>query len=272
MKKMIMAGGLGNQMFQYALLLSLRNRGYRINVDTSMYGSIAMHNGYELDKVFGISEDAVPGGRIRRTWIRLINKFKPKWLCTYETQLIFDESVLLHPHRYIIGYWQNELYFKNVEGDVRSAFVFKGIDKVNQKIAQEMENTNSVAMHIRRGDYAKSNMTLLKDDYYQKAVSFINSKVESPVFYLFSDDKEEAARIASQCNIFYKIIDVNSGRDSYKDMFLLSRCKHNIIANSSFSWWGAWLNANIGKIVIAPQVWIERRPEFKPQCKDWILV
>lgn len=270
-KVLILSGGLGNQMFQYAMVLALRKRGVVVSMDTSMYGYLSMHNGYELERVFGITETVTNRQGLHIYWLRLLNKYKPHWLCIADTNL-YDESVFKVNSNYLIGYWQDERYFKNVEKEIRHSFVFQNIDEKNLKLAVEMTSCNSVSIHIRRGDYASSNMTLLSDGYYEKAVSYMKRKVQSPVYYIFSDDKNEAKRIADQCGISYRLIDHNNGDNSYKDMYLMSQCKHNIIANSSFSWWGAWLNSNVEKIIVAPMVWIERRPEIKPQCEDWFLI
>lgn len=267
----VFLGGLGNQMFQYAMVLALRNRGFFVSVDTSMYSYIHMHNGYELKRVFGIDEIVINKQGLHILWIRYINRYKPQMFCVVDANQ-YDETVFKANHKYIVGYWQDERYFKNVENLIREKFVFQNIDERNLKLAVEMLSCNSVSLHIRRGDYASSNMSLLGNDYYEKAVSYIKRNVESPLFYIFSDDKHEAERIAEKCRITYQLIDNNRGNDSYKDMYLMSQCKHNVIANSSFSWWGAWLNANADKLVIAPKVWIERKPDFKPQCKDWILI
>ena len=103
-----------------------------------------------------------------------------------------------------------------------------------------------------------------------KAIDKINSLVENPYYYIFSDDPNEANKMAQTMAIKYKLIDHNKGKESYKDMFLMSQCKHNIIANSTFSWWGAWLNENEGKIVISPIYWDKNDLMFKPQPEDWI--
>lgn len=255
MKNVIIAGGLGNQMFQYALLLSLRHEGIKACADASFYRYVKMHNGYELKRVFGIDEPLKSKGGFHLWWLRLLDKFSPSFLCTKD-YLIFDNNVLMHPKHYIRGYWQSEAYFKNIEDEIRDVYQFKDIDDYNNAVAEEMKIKESVSIHIRRGDYASFGMTIIGKEYYKKAISIIKEKIDNPVFYVFSDDANEAREILEESNVNYTIMIHNIGEDSYKDMFLMSQCKHNIIANSSFSWWGAWLNNNTRKIVIAPK-WLK---------------
>ena len=135
-----------------------------------------------------------------------------------------------------------------------------------------MKNCNSVSVHIRRGDYAECGISLLGFRYYISAISIINDKVSNPKFYFFSDDITVAKDIAEQMNVDYTIISHNQGEKSYQDMFLMSQCKYNIIANSSFSWWGAWLNTFHDKIVISPKKWVESDDLHNPQLDSWILI
>jgi len=268
--KMIALGGLGNQMFQYAFVIALRELGKKVQLDLSMYNSIVMHNGYELDRVFGIKENTVCKKGIHLYLLRILNKFKPASIATFDN-FIFDEEALLTPKTFIWGFWQDERYFKKVNNQVRNAFSFKDIDDFNMSIAHEMKNKNSVSLHIRRGDYAEYGMSFVDESYYRNAVKIISEKVQNPEYYIFSDDEKEAERIGRVLGISYRMINHNKGLESYKDMYLMSQCKYNIIANSSFSWWGAWLNNNPNKLVVAPRIWEKKRPQFKPQAMNWIL-
>lgn len=267
----IFKGGLGNQMFEYALVMALRQNGFRPKIDISYYDFVKMHNGYELNRIFGIKEKTTNKQGLHITWLRFLNRYKPKYLCKFD-KLYFDESVLISPKHYLFGYWQDERYFNKIEDKIRSVFTFKDIDDENNIIAQEIRQNNSVSLHVRRGDYAAFGMTILGAEYYKCAIEMIKRSIISPVFYIFSDDVETAKNIAEQLNIDYRLISHNTGKESYKDMYLMSQCKHNIIANSSFSWWGAWLNGNKEKIIIAPKKWDSNKPHFEPQCKNWILL
>ena len=268
---LIMTGGLGNQMFEYAMLLALRSRGYNIKMDISYYDFFQMHNGYELERVFGIKEEVINKQGIHMYWLRSLHRLRPRCLYKFDS-FCFDESLLQHPLRYLFGYWQDEQYFVDIQDVVRNSFNFVGVDERNDEIAKEMLSCNSVSLHIRRGDYNEFGMTLIGKDYYKNAIQYIKERVDNPVFYIFSDDIEESKAIADEMHINYQLISHNRGNSSYKDMFLMSRCRHNIIANSSFSWWGAWLNNNSGKIVVAPQIWENKKSGFKPQVKTWKLL
>ena len=160
------------------------------------------------------------------------------------------------------GFWQSDKYFLKYESEIRKDFSFPSFtDRVNINLLSEIINSNSVSIHIRRGDYIQMNSAieshpLCSIKYYQSAISKIKEIIEKPKFYFFSDDIEWVK------NQFFSVenaifVNHNKGKDSYKDMQLMANCKHNIIANSSFSWWGAWLNPNPKKIVIAPKNWFK---------------
>ena len=135
-----------------------------------------------------------------------------------------------------------------------------------------MESRESVSIHIRRGDYLKYPFFQVCDPpYFKRAIEFIRSEVENPFFYVFSDDLEWSADFMKDTGADYQIVDHNRGKDSYKDMYLMTRCHHNIIANSSFSWWGAWLVDYRDKIVVRPNGWI--RGYEKDTCPaEWVRV
>ena len=172
-------------------------------------------------------------------------------------------------------------YFEGIENDIKKDFRFKNqLDNKNLEILNEIENSNSISIHIRRGDYMSPenyNMygCIATPTYYKKAIKVIEEKVENPTFFVFSNDMDWVKKnIQINSRVFY--IDINSGNGSYKDMQLMSNCKHNIIANSSFSWWGAWLNENKNKIVIAPKKWINREDvdsdKIELFCEGWTLL
>lgn len=267
----ILSGGLGNQMFQYAFALALRHRGHHVVMDASLYNYARMHNGYELQRAFGINEPLINKKGLHLGWLRFLIKYKPSMVLS-DDPLYYDERFLINPRRYIFGYWQNENYFLRIEDQIRKEFVFQEIDNETYAIAKEASSCNSVSIHIRRGDYLEYGMLIHGVDYYSEAIHYISDHEESPFFYVFSDDKNIAKLIVDRMDVSYRLVCSNNGVDSYKDMYLMSRCKHNIICNSSFSWWGAWLNDNKDKIVVAPQIWSERRPDLRPQPQDWVLI
>ena len=266
---LIINGGLGNQMFQYAFLLQLREQGYHVEMDTSLYQYINDHNGYELNTVFKINEKTKCQKGLHLAWLRLLLKYKWHLLVTSDINCLKAPSNIIL-RKYVIGYWQNERFFESVKGQLRKKFVFCGIDEGNLQVAQEMSGCNSVSVHIRRGDYVTLGLLVQEDQYYDNAIRCIMDRVDDPVFYIFSDDMEEARTIISKYCDRYKIIDWNKGKDSYKDMYLMSKCRHHIIANSSFSWWGAWLNPQKGEIVVAPKDWTSDPAGVCPQLAYWI--
>lgn len=275
MKKVLITGGLGNQMFQYAFACALRAKGIGVKLDISYYDYWSkfnwhMHNGYELEHVFGIKENYINKQGLHMKWIRLLDHYDPLAIIKKDENQ-FDCNYTKTLSRYYFGYWQDEKYFIDIKEEIHNIFQFQNIDQENNLLAQKMLSCNSVSLHIRRGDYSKLGMTIIGEDYYAKAIKHIITTVANPFFFIFSDDKDEARNIAKQMNISYTIIDNNHGSNSYKDMYLMSKCKHNIIANSSFSWWGAWLNNNENKIVIAPETWDVKLTNFHPQPTNWLL-
>jgi len=179
-----------------------------------------------------------------------------------ERQCEFDSNILQIDHdAYLEGYWQSENYFKDIKDTLLRDFTFKEpMDAKNQQLAKEILGAESVSIHMRRGDYVtlesarKMHGGICNLDYYQQALKIIAKKVPSPHFFVFSDDISWVQRNL-QINSPVVYVDHNTGAKSYEDMRLMSLCKHNIIANSSFSWWGAWLNQNAKKVVIAPNRW-----------------
>lgn len=180
----------------------------------------------------------------------------------YENHFSSDNIVDVIPPVYLRGFFQSYKYFCGHEELVRNFFRFplSKLDPKNRKILGRIKKTHSVAVHIRRGDYVKDKITndahgVCSKEYYQRAMEKIGKMTNDVVFYFFSDD---IAWVKSEFESFEgeKIfVDENKGAQSWKDMMLMSSCEHNIIANSSFSWWAAWLNSNKSKKVIAPRRW-----------------
>jgi hypothetical protein len=165
----------------------------------------------------------------------------------------------------IEGYWQSDQYFIQQQEVIREKYTFKPqISDQNRQILTEIINSNSVSVHIRRGDYAGNSVInsihgLVDKEYYERSISHVSSKIDNPVYFFFSDDmewvKSNFRSLAERHMTFF--VDHNVGDMAFEDMRLMSNCKHNVIANSSFSWWGAWLNKNPDKIVTAPARWFK---------------
>lgn len=255
----LLQGGLANQMFQYAFYLSLRQaRGDRYVLNSSIYGLWRIHNGYELRTVFGIDDKLVRyRSALGRKWMRYLFLHEPHWAVCKDPGYVVYEKAYHSRKKYLLGYWLNAGYFSPIADTVRQAFVFQDIDDANLGIASEMHCVNSVSIHVRRGDYLKhsGHFCTCGMDYYHEAVDYIKARVSDPVFFVFSDDVEWCRMNFPSLGVDFRIITCNKGKDSYKDMYLMTQCSHNIIANSTFSWWGAWLNENPDKIVIAPDRW-----------------
>ena len=264
-------GGLGNQIFYYAFYKKLKNLGYEVYVDISEMELYNLHNGYELEQVFRLDILKIPQEQkikeltlierkfLNRIYIKLkkiiyiLSKrvYIEKW-----GEISFPKHNKKNKNIYCLGAFQSEKYFYDIRDIIRQELEFPIIkDELNKKIEKEIRNSNSVSIHIRRGDYLndKGLGGLAPLKYYQNAIEYIKSKINNPCFFIFSNDIEWCKQNLDLENCYY--IDWNKGKESYRDMQLMSLCKHNIIPNSSFSWWGAWLNNNPDKIVIAPEKW-----------------
>lgn len=264
-------GGLGNQMFQYAMAKAVSViHNTELLLDIGLFVNYELHNGYELDRVFNIptkiaSKSQIKnciGWRSTRIGRKILKRKELSFLrgenYYLEDDLAFNADVFSLPSNcYLEGYWQSESYFKDIEKIIRANFVFrKPLLGQNAEIADKIRISNSVSLHVRRGDYMANHSIHFPCtvDYYNQAMRYIDSHLSNPVYFLFSDDIEWA-RENLLFNSHYYFINNNVGSDSYNDMHLMSLCDHHIIANSSFSWWGAWLNSCKDKMVIAPRRW-----------------
>ena len=271
--QIIFSGGIGNQMFEYAFLLSLKHKGITANINTCLYKYMTMHNGYVLDRVFGIEDSTFWGNsKAAAIFIRFLVEYKPRFLM--HSEYGFGENNIqkyyMKSKLFYFGCWINPLIFSNIKSQVFDSFKFKDIDDRNSILAEEMSIVNSVSIHIRRGDYLKVAQYAVCDDvYYSKAIKYIVEHVDNPVFYVFSDDPLWCEDFIKQFNVSFKVISHNQGAESYKDMYLMTHCKNNIIANSTFSWWGAWLNTYREKIVVCRSLWIKGK-SFNPCLAEWV--
>lgn len=267
-------GGLGNQMFQYATARALSlKRGTPLFLDVQDFAGYKLHNGYELDRIFALEASlasrselkAVLGWRaysiIRRRLFRNdLIKFRGAHLFVDTQFKSWREIHAVPDNCYLMGNWQTEKYFDEYRQTILNDFTFiKQLDGLNLKVADAIKTTNAISLHVRRGDYVSNASSLAFHgvcslEYYRKAIEFMVNSVHNPTFFIFSDDMQwvrENITLEYPCTF----VDFNTGSNSYNDMHLMSLCKHHIIANSSFSWWGAWLNRSERKIVIAPQQW-----------------
>lgn len=264
---------LWNQMFQYAYIkgLSLKNKT-DFKLDITEYKTYKLHK-YSL-KCFNLENKYSKKNEIpfyenvfsNNKYINfLLNKIK--WIIKrlnknhfIEKQLNFDKDFFKIKYWYIEWYFSTEKYFIDFEDEIRNGFKFNILpSKKNKEIMNIINSCNSISVHIRRWDYVDNKKIrniyqVCNLDYYNKAINLIKSKVDNPIFFFFSNDIEW---VKQNLKIDYEsyYIDWNNADTNYEDMRLMSLCKHNIIPNSTFSWWWAWLNNNKEKIVIAPKKW-----------------
>lgn len=280
-------GGIGNQMFQYALYKEYQSRGIETKLDISFFEKKSIHNGYELQEMFHINDGIYASkkecsqlafykvNKLSRLLIRIIPR-KTCYTVLKEKENGYDEKVLNYSNCYLEGYFQSEKYFSNIEAAIRNSFIFRKEKDDNVKEWEKcIENAgqNSVSIHVRRGDYTTGGTKekLLCDTaYYEKAIEYIENSVDNPIFFIFSDDIEWCKNKFLNLKCYY--VTGNKGVSSAWDMYLMSCCTHNIIANSSFSWWGAWLNGNDRKIVIAPKEWSSDKKFTEIIPNSWVEI
>lgn len=269
--EIIASGGLGNQMFEYAYYLSLKSKGYDVRINKELYNVSIQHNGWELDRVFKVTDKPLPHSAIRYFLTRIVVRYSIFPLIMVEKETMGFDPIWRNPHRPLLkGVWINSKYFEDIEDTVRNTFIFSNIDEYNLQLASRIQSENSVSIHIRRGDYLNlPQYNVCQEGYYKKAIAQIKELYVNPIAYVFSNDPTWCDMFMKQFDIQYTVINHNQGEDSYKDMFLMSQCKHNIIANSTFSWWGAWLNNNPDKCVISPRFWFTNK-RISPNLSNWI--
>ena len=275
----VINGQLGNQMFQYALGRHLQLRGRKVHYYTGYY---QVHPEYDfaLTRLFGLVLPKATTNEVlacREDRHRLIDRVRRKIFGRHER--VFSEvgskSYDYRPDVFdfkmglIDGYWQSEKYFLSIADTIRKDFKFPEASTRNKVLAVEMSESLSVGIHVRRGDYLGC-FPVMDESYYFPAMAYFIEKYGNVHFYVFSNDMD-------WCRIHLKaekitFVDWNTGKGSPFDMWLMTQCKHNIIANSSFSWWGAWLNQNAEKEVIAPKSWFYHAATPDIYCKDWIIL
>ena len=267
-------GGLGNQMQQYALYRKLEMLGRDAGLDFSwldreIQEKMQAPREPELNRFSGLSMKTVSSGEVRTLLGRryeeregLLEKVRRKVNPAFSP--VFEETDMYHPaifewrNKYLVGYWACEAYYADILESLREELRFPESEEPrNRETALEMEACESVSIHVRRGDYldpenAAMFGNICTEAYYESAVRYVKERYPKAVFYVFSDDSEyvrEKYRDAA-----FRIVDWNKKDNSYYDMELMSHCRHNICANSTFSFWGARLNGHAGKIMIRPSI------------------
>jgi hypothetical protein len=269
-------GGFGNNLFQYAAARALADRiDDEVKLDIEFFKNESLKDIYRLNYLnikenIATPEEIIKLSNTKTNGIieRIIKKTKFPSAYKKRTHFIeknhgfsFDKRIFkIKSNVYLDGWFSNENYFKDIREILIKEFEMKNeLRDESKKILKKILNTNAVSVHIRRGAFAVNDyFGVLPEDYYYRAVDYIKSKLYKPHFYIFSDDTDwvrEHLKIEGDCTIIF----LNSSKASfhhtqydYEDLTLMKNCKHNIIAFSTFSWWGAWLNQTPDKIVIAP--------------------
>ena len=259
-------GGLGNQMFQYATAYSYSKTVY---LDFSFLASQNATNYHFTKRDFELT--LFPNLKYKEftefhhnlffsksrkyLLLRKLFQIKLNLIKQQENELVHIQK---NRHIYFDGYFQSEQYFLSKRKELLNVFKFPALDKNNEAIRNKIiAHSNSVSLHIRRGDYLKEEIKnyhgILEQEYYDNAIETIKEKCSNVHFFVFSDDEDFA--IEQYGNLENFTIVKGNSKNAWKDMALMSYCKHHIIANSSFSWWGAWLSTYTDSINIAPKKW-----------------
>lgn len=271
-------GGLGNQLFQYAAAKTLalkHNTDLKLDVSFLEATHENVHTKRELELHYfqtnfhKASSDDLQLFNTRTFFKRMVNKYFPfhsgNFYYAKEKGFEYDQRFKLFPQNtYLEGFWQSEKYFGQIRSVLLKELVLKekATERIND-LTKQILNANSVSIHIRRGDYITNKNASefhgnLSMEYYYEALSIIIKRIAKPRIFVFSDDMEWVKmnfKTEHEC-VF---VDFNAAQSSVWDLYLMSLCKHNIIANSSFSWWGAWLNQHQDKTVIAPKQWFANK-------------
>jgi hypothetical protein len=275
-----MQGGLGNQLFQYALYETFRQKGFETKVDISAYEDGKEKRELGLAKL-GLRPEVADRQQLHRYYadnmlltdrvFRYLFGQKKYWK---EKRYDFNPHILEVTDGFLSGYWQSEKYFDSAAKEVRKRICFQDIDTKEVKSREkQIQKTNAVSVHVRLGDYLQTTElygNICTGEYYRKAIQYIAERIEAPVFYVFSDEPERARDMLTGYTCCF--ISENTDADSYKDMYLMSRCRHHIIANSTFSWWGAWLDDRTDKIVITPPKWNHLCKSHDICCDGWVMM
>jgi hypothetical protein len=284
MKVVKLYGGLGNQFFQYAFGKSLQEKtNETVKYDTSWFETGADYDhdilyldffdtNYEVASEREIAELYPLGGFGEKIAKRLYYTypFVSQLLFGYfretdgDTDGIFESEpytfeysprVYRSGSSYFDGYWQAAQYVETVADELTEQFSLSvPLSEQGRITSEKISDSESISIHVRRGDYTK-NDNALSPEYYDSAIEHMNSRSNRPEYYIFSDDMgwvRDNLEIEAECTY----VDHNGVETAYEDLMLMASCEHNIIANSTFSWWGAWLNQNTDKIVVAPGVWL----------------
>lgn len=284
-----MACGLANRMFQYAFYRKLLKDGVNAKVDYFTTKVLA-HEDVAWTSIFpnahyeqasSLQIHMMGGGK--GIISKVIRKFIPQLTMVDEMPTAYSTYTpkSTHENKYLLGVFQNASVVENVRNELMEAFQFTPFEYArNRNLAFHLQEENSVAIHVRKGNDYQSRIWYQNTcpiEYYRKAIDYLKNQLDNPQFYVFTDNPTWVKE--NFIDFDYLLIDWNPGAGwgSHADMQLMSLAKHNIISNSTYSWWGAYLNSNPEKIVICPEIWFnpDSTPDYTSEkllCKNWIAL
>ncbi len=283
-------GGLGNQMFQYALARSIIEKGKKVKIDTTYYNNIPAldtNRKYELD-LFPYSFEFATSREIKRYTSKLnyLKNIVGEYTHLYRSNIIVDReyeynnNLVNCDNKYLVGYWQCERYFSDIRSILVDEFSFdnRALDEEDINLKNEIKLAKCpIAIHVRAGDYYnRQNIDAFGNictcQYYGDACKYFANKYEDIQFFLFTDDRRWVEKNLNLNKYNIKIVREKKISEAWKDLYCMSLCDHNIISNSSFSWWSAWLNTNTHKEVISPTKWRKGIDAKKVIPSGWICI
>lgn len=294
--------GMGNQMFQYAFARTVQEIYGEKYIYFSFVTAKRMQDGrqYSLQHFQLINDVKIPsktaqlllniGVKVKKRYLKkkfnniknckkLYEKYVEEGIYTTDSIFAYYGIPLTQKYlKYINGWWQSPKYFMPIEEKLRSELqIITPPSKENKKMLKQITDCESVCVHVRRGDYISerfsSELNICDEKYYKTAMDIIMDKVENPIFYIFSTSHEDIEWIKRHWKFKYSVTYVDLNNPDYEELRLIYSCKHFILANSTFSWWGAYLSRNEDKIVIAPQIWNRRDNDFEDiYMREWIRI
>ena len=272
--------GLGNQLFQYACIRALQLRNHE-----AVRLCVLPDQGDRTVRCYGLDKlmITIPRAKVFEKFAlclersRMIkNVFQSIAEKSDSVGYIEEKSVRykgylkhLHGNYYLSGWFQNEKYFSDFAEVIRKEIRPRKKIKISGELREILRNKNTVSVHIRRGDFSRFN-NILDLEYYRRAFAIVEGQLADVFYVVFSDDLTWVMEnMHFKDNVYY--VNKNKKLEDYEELFIMSRCKHHIIANSTFSWWGAWLDRNESKIVIGPKQWFARK-KLNIMPDTWIRV
>ena len=281
-----MSGGLGNQLFQWATFYALSKKsGIPYFIDLSHYDHNGDHGGFRLDNLqLGVLPTLAKSNSSKHFFEKVICRMCLHWPQVSSVFRKFIHEGLLDsgdlpviPDGVYMGFWQSHRYFDSCWDDLKKMVIPKKVTPRVQILLEKMEHERVLSVHVRKGDYvtnAKANQThgVCSLSFYRKALSYMIDVTDIHSVFVFSDDIAMAREeLASELSRFENV-EFIEGNTQEEDLFLMSRAYHHIIANSSFSWWGAWLGKHKEQVVISPNPWYNIKPKCSsdPSLSTWI--